>query len=62
MRKTEINAYYKMLRLFFELNNHNNNPTSIKIPVLKFLDGFHKFWVKYYSKEFRLKVPPTIKK
>lgn len=39
--------------MFFVLNNHNDNPNSIKIPILTFLDNFHKYWNKYYSKEFR---------
>ncbi len=53
MKKTEVNAYYKMLRMFFVLNNHNDNPNSTKVPVLTFLDQFHKYWNKYYSKEER---------
>ncbi len=48
----EINAYYKMLRLFFELNE-NNSKVVVSISMLTFLDGFHKFWLKYYSKEFK---------
>lgn len=54
MKKTEVNAYYKMLRLILSMNDLNDNPGSIKIPLVKFLDLFHKHWNKYYSKEFKL--------
>lgn len=50
MKKTEVNAYYKMLRLFFEINKPDSK--AVAIPILVFLDAFHKFWNKYYSKEF----------
>ena len=56
MRKTEINAYYKMLRAFLVLNSISQSPTAIKIPIVKFLDGFHKLWNKYYAKEFKEKI------
>ena len=49
----EINAYYKMLRLIFELNKESDG--EHKIDVLTFLDMYHKYWSKYYSKEFKRK-------
>jgi hypothetical protein len=50
-KPNEITAYYKMLRLFLELNHPKSNGIPVDIKV--FLDGFHKYWVKYHSKEFR---------
>ena len=51
--RKEINAYYKMLRLMFELNQPKSGGIPVDIKV--FLDGFHKYWSKYHSKEFRKK-------
>ncbi len=50
----EITAYYKMLRLMFELNKPNSK--GVSIDIITFLDGFHKHWKKYYSKEFGRKI------
>ena len=47
----ELNAYYKMLRLMLEINQPKAN--GIPVDIKTFLDGFHKYWVKYHSKEFR---------
>lgn len=43
----EVNAYYKMLKLIFEIAEMDNM-------VVK-LNSFHKLWTKYYAKEFRRK-------
>ena len=50
--KREINAYYKMLRLIFELNQ-SDRKDAVTIDMGTFLDGFHKYWKKYHSKEFK---------
>ena len=45
----EINRYYEMLRLMFELNQPKSDGVSMDIKV--FLSGFHKYWIKYHTNQ-----------
>jgi hypothetical protein len=51
MKSKEVTAYYKMLRGLLVLKSPSKG--AIPVDLITFLDGFNKYWKKYYAREFR---------